>query len=73
MEGRAEVARHLFAHPLPETLNRIQVWAIARQSNHREAQLRGRRLDTLGLMPRRTVRDEYDLIRFVTHPGGDVV
>ena len=71
--GMTEIARHLFAHPLPETFNRIQVWAITWQSDHREAQFRSRRLYTLGLVPRGAVPDEYDLTRLITHPSGNVV
>ena len=69
--GMTEIA--LFAHPLPEVLNRIEVRAIAWQGYDREAQLQSRRLHTLGLVPRGAVPDEHDLTRFITYPGGNVV
>ena len=68
-----EVARHLFAHPLPETFYRIQVRTIAWQSHRPEAQLQSHRLHTLGLVSRGAVPDENDLTRLITYPGGNVV
>ena len=69
--GMTEIARYLFAHPLPRALNRIQVRAIARQRYDREAQRRSRRLHTLSLVPRGAIPDEHDLTPRISYPGGN--
>ena len=47
----AEIACHLFSHPLPESYDRVQVGTIGRQRDEGEAQFCGGSLYALGSMP----------------------
>ena len=69
----AVILRDLFAHPLPETLNRVEVRAVAGQGQEGEAQLGGCGLHDLGFVTRCTVPDNHDRARAIAQPGGEML
>ena len=56
-----EVLSDFFTHPLPETFNRIKVWAIGRELDDLNAQLLRLRAYRLTTMPRSPIPDDDEL------------
>lgn len=62
------VACHLFSHPLPETLDRIQVGTVRWQSDEREAEFDCGLLYVFGPMPTGAVSNDHGFTGLIAQP-----
>ena len=58
----------VFAHPVPKTFDRIQVWAIAGQRLEGEIQFSGERLNSLVSVIGGAIPDNHDRTIYLTDP-----
>ena len=64
----AVVACHLFSHPPPKILNRVEVGTIGRQGDEGETQFGGGMLNTVGSVPRGAILDDQNWARLTLQP-----
>ena len=71
--GVAMVVGKVFAHPLPESFNRVEVWTVARQRQEGETHLRRCGLNDFGPIARRSIPDNENRRGDRSKPVGEMV
>ena len=67
------IASHVFTHPFPKALNRVEIGAVARQGYDGEAQPCGFRPDNFGRVTRCTIPGDHSRSGKRPQPGSQMV